>query len=240
MIRLAKTAEMANKIANLPDVFPYVSWTDDKIDLQPLVDSDQCIIFENDPYGCFVLAQSDYESYVVHTLFNRKTPPNVVMETAKKSTWLSFIELDVFDLTSSACQSNPAAYRLMRKNGFTPLFDSPSRFVKGKKQRMCRLTIDDYIINNDFLQRVGGDFHKLVEETTDHEDDPIHDRYVGAAISMIKAGNIEKAQRVYNKWASLSGYAPIRYDQETNSIIAGYMTIKLTDNLQEIRGVICP
>lgn len=239
MINLAGSAALANEVANHPDVLPRISWTGEPLNLQPLVDNDECFIIENESHGCFLLAQSDYESYVVHTLFKPKTPPSVVMDTAKEGMWLSFIDLDAMDLTSSACETNPAAYKLMRKNGFIPMFDSPSKFAKGKKERFCRLTIDDYIINNDFLGEVGEGFHSLVEETTDHEDDPIHDRYVGAAISMIRSGNIDKAKRVYNKWASLAGYAPIQYNEETNTVTAGYMKIQLTDDLQGIGGVSC-
>jgi len=239
MINLAENAVLANEVANLPSVLPKVSWTGEVLDLQPLLEDDLCYIIENDNHGCYVLAQSDVDSYVVHTLFRPKTPPAVVMETAKVGMWISFVELDAMELTSSACETNPAAYRLMRKNGMTPLFDSPSKFEKGKKQRYCRLTIDEYIINSDVFGELGEGFHSLVEETTDHEDDPIHDKYVGAAISMVRAGNIEKAVRVYNKWAALAAYAPLQYDEDSNSIVAGYMKIKLTDDLQEIGGVTC-
>lgn len=238
-IRIADNAILANEIANHPDIINYVSWTGETIDLQPLVDSDGCIIFENGDHGCFLLARSDYESYVVHTLFRRKTPSKLILETAKKAMWLSFIEHDVMELTSSACQTNPRAYRLMIKNGFKLMFESPSKFAEGKKERMCRLTIDEFIIQNEDLGKAGEEFHDLVEDTTDHADDPIHDRYVGAVISMVKADNIVKAERVYNKWAALAGYAPLSYDPQTNTITAGYMKIKITDDLQGIGGVSC-
>lgn len=239
MINLAEDASLANEVANLPEVLPRVSWTGESLDLQPLFDNDLCYIIENGNEGCYVLAQADEGSYVVHTLFRPKTSPSVVMETAQEGLWISFIDLDAMEVTSSACETNPAAYRLMRKNGMIPIFDSPSKFKKGKKQRHCRLTIDDYIINSDVLAEIGEGFHKLVEDTTDHEDDPIHDKYVGAVISMVRSGNLEKAIRVYNKWAALAAYAPIQYDEETNSIIAGYMKIQLTDDLQGIGGVSC-
>ena len=34
----------------------------------------------------------------------------------------------------------------------------------------------------------------------------MHDGYVGACIRLAKAGNIEKAQYIYNDWAIMSGY----------------------------------
>jgi hypothetical protein len=167
------------------------------------------------------------------------TPSSTVLDTADEGMWLCFVELDAMSLSSSACETNPAAYRLMRKMGMNPMFDSPSKFAKGKKQRYCGISIDDYIINSDVFKAVGEEFHLLVEETTDHEDDEIHDKYVGAAICMIKSGNIDKAEDVYNKWALMAGYSPIYFDKENNTIEVGYMTINLSDDLQTIRSVSC-
>lgn len=239
MINLAESAVLANEIANTPEILPSVSWTGEAIDLQPSFDEGSCFIIENGTDGCYVLVENSVSTYVIHTLFKRGTPSSVVIDTAREGMWISFVELDAVELTSSACETNPAAYRLMRKNGMRPLFDSPSKFAKGKKQRYCGITIDDYIINNPFFQEVGAEFHNLVEETTDHEDDAVHDRYVGAAISMIRCGNADKAETVYNKWALMAGYAPITFNEEENTVEAGYMTIHLSDDLQTIGGISC-
>ena len=239
MINLAENAILANEIANRPEVLPTISWTGESIDLQPLFDSGDCFIIENGLDGCFVLHANSIDSYVIHTLFKKGTPSSTVLDTAEEGMWLCFVEMDAMSLSSSACETNPAAYRLMRKMGMNPMFDSPSKFAKGKKQRYCGISIDDYIINSDVFKEIGEEFHSLVEETTDHDHDEIHDKYVGAAISMIKSDNITKAEDVYNKWAIMAGYSPMSYNESNNTIEVGYMTISLSDDLQTIGGVSC-
>mgnify|MGYP003654839164 CR=1 FL=1 len=81
--------------------------------------------------------------------------------------------------------------------------------------------------------------NEMTQWGVDHEDDAVHDRYVGAAISMIRCGNADKAETVYNKWALMAGYAPIYFNKEENSVEAGYMTINLSEDLQTIRSVSC-
>jgi hypothetical protein len=43
-----------------------------------------------------------------------------------------------------------------------------------------------------------------------HDDDDVHDRYVGVAVEMILAGQAVKGVMLYNRWAAFAGYAPVQ------------------------------
>jgi hypothetical protein len=43
-----------------------------------------------------------------------------------------------------------------------------------------------------------------------HDDDDVHDRYVGVAVEMILAGQVVKGAMLYNRWAALAGYEPLQ------------------------------
>lgn len=61
---------------------------------------------------------------------------------------------------------------------------------------------------------MGQEFHDKLEEKKaeieghNHDDDAIHDHYVGAACLMSLAGKVDKGLMIYNSWAACAGYAP--------------------------------
>ena len=66
-------------------------------------------------------------------------------------------------------------------------------------------------------RQLGAWFHAALEAAKEaagtlresHPVDAVHDHMVGAAVLMVRAGQVEKAVRVYNVWASSAQYAPI-------------------------------
>ena len=64
----------------------------------------------------------------------------------------------------------------------------------------------------------GHAFHEMLEaakreactELPVHDDDPAHDRYVGACALMAKRGQAAKGVGMYNSWAAAAGYAQIQ------------------------------
>ena len=80
-----------------------------------------------------------------------------------------------------------------------------------------RLTIQDWMRDAPGLPERGHWFHqKLSAEYArhgrtepNHPDDDVHDRYVGTAAEMLMGGQPDKAVIFYDRWAAMSGYAPI-------------------------------
>ena len=54
---------------------------------------------------------------------------------------------------------------------------------------------------------------------TVHEDDVVHNQYVGATIEMIRGGQVVKAIAFYNRWAVMSNYKKISVVSENPLII---------------------
>jgi len=60
----------------------------------------------------------------------------------------------------------------------------------------------------------GRSFHNKLDaakaETADHshDDDDVHDHYVGASCLLAIAGNVDKGLMIYNSWAACAGYQP--------------------------------
>src|SRR5581483_2128904 len=76
---------------------------------------------------------------------------------------------------------------------------------------------EDWVRKEDGLVEEGRKFHQRLDEEfkrhgvphDKHPDEECHDRYVGAAVSMILKGQPEKAIVLYNRWARFAGYACI-------------------------------
>jgi hypothetical protein len=61
-----------------------------------------------------------------------------------------------------------------------------------------------------FHDRIEAEFARLGVPDLAHPDDPVHDRYVGAACEMLAGGQPIKALSVYNRFATFGGYEPAR------------------------------
>lgn len=71
------------------------------------------------------------------------------------------------------------------------------------------MDIDDWVITDSECQKAGDEFHALLGEHKDHDDDKTHDCFAGYAWLTAKTGNVFKAQMHYNKWAVMAGYEPL-------------------------------
>lgn len=64
-------------------------------------------------------------------------------------------------------------------------------------------------------QKIGKKFHDQLEAQLGHEahpDDPVHNAAVGNALLIaVKGGQPERAEAIYNAWATLAGYDTLKY-----------------------------
>lgn len=133
--------------------------------------------------------------------------------------WM-FTQTDAFELLTKCPYGNIAAKAGAKIVGCSLRFTTrPIWPVEGKlvPVDVYSILIQDWprIANN--LVEAGKWFHKELDlcynrqgiSLSVHEDDEVHDRYVGAAIEMIRGGQVGKAINFYNRWASLSNYKKI-------------------------------
>lgn len=238
-VNITENSALFNKVCNTPAVRGMVSWLGGDIDIQPLVDQGGGFVLDNEKDGGFFLQRSGEGSYVIHTAFLPSTPIGLPYTFAKECLWVAFMALDVYQLYSSACDSNPAAKRLLRRSGFKEDFRSPSRFGGEREEGFYSLTIDEYIRNSEWCKHLGEEFHRLVEDTTNHGEDEVHDRYAGAAVGLVRSGNYQKAEEVYNRWAILAGYEALKVFEEDCLIKVGGMEIRMNGEMNMVEEVVC-
>lgn len=61
-----------------------------------------------------------------------------------------------------------------------------------------------------FHTRLHSEKQRLGVKTPDHDEDAGHDAAVGATLLLALTGRVDEAVALYNEWASVSGYVPIK------------------------------
>ena len=134
--------------------------------------------------------------------------------------WM-FTETDALEIVTRVPKNNVGARALAKAIGGQKEFTINQGWVyEGQivAADVYALRIQDWMANAPGLEAKGEWFHKKLESEYDrmgyeepiHPDDPLHDRYVGAAVAMILGGQPYKAMIFYNRWAGMTGYAPIK------------------------------
>lgn len=201
-----------NTVANHPDVRPWLGG-EGEIDLSALISDPRNFALEING-GAFLLIAKETGVYEAHSMFLPEARRHTV--SAMRSTLeYMFIQTDMFRIVTQIPDDNPAAASLASKGGFKPWFRredtllGPSEFVM--------LELDSWVQDNASLEADGDWFHEQLlaakfeagSRLPEHPHDPAHERAVGAAVRMIKAGNVGKGVSTYNRCAVCAGYAPL-------------------------------
>jgi hypothetical protein len=166
------------------------------------------VLLEND-HGGFLVLERMPGIYECHTQFLPSGRGANVRECAKWAFRYMFTKTDCMKVITTA--STPAAIKLSRE------------FFREKGEtggvKYFSLTYEDWVETDDEVKREGELFHELVKDNTNHGKDESHDIHVGSASLMFKAGNINKAQTLYNQWAIMSGYEPVSIESANPLIL---------------------
>jgi hypothetical protein len=204
-LKIADTPEFLESIANDPRIFPYISCKgQERIDLSGVWH--KCIGFEFDGGG-WVADRLDANRYEVHTLFLPKSPN--VRENAQIAFRYLFCNVDALEVVTKVPDDLPHALKLALDVGFTVKFKRDNawhRDTHSVGMTYLSLTVDEWAINSQAMQDLGHEFHEELGEHQTHDEDPIHDRYVGLGVACALAGQPEKGVWLYNKWARFAGY----------------------------------
>lgn len=214
-MKFSESPGFLNRMANTPGIFERIAFEwQDHIDLTP--QWEDCLGLECDEGG-FLLHCIEPGLYEVHTLF---LPAQSVAERAVESLEILFCQTDCREIVTRVPVNNRAADNLTQKSGFRYRYTRRNGF-HGKDglqdTRHYSITLWDWIIGSDVLEAKGQAFHRglnAVDPVT-HEDDPIHDKFVGYACLCADYGNVRKGVYEYNKWAILSNYQPVSFDGES-------------------------
>lgn len=212
---------LLNAAANHPHVFPHLGFPGgtEAVDLAPLVTNADNVCMVNEAGG-FLAQKVGPGIYEIHSMRTPEGRGDTVGAAAGALRYL-FTATDALEARTKVPACNPAAAGLARAAGFSEVFTREGAWLKPDGQRCSvsyqTLTLDGWRERDITVELDGTAFHQRLEKAkaeagsalADHPHDESHDRAVGAAVQMIRAGNAEKAVYTYNSWAAFAGYAPI-------------------------------
>jgi len=208
-----------NRVVNDPSVRPWVGGGDVELDVTPWTSNPANIVLVNE-HGGFCGIKHDAGIYELHTNILPEGRGLKAVHAAREACQYLFTKTDAQEIITKVPTFNKAADRFARTFGYTERFRRTDAAVG--PDGPCDVTyfaytIDQWAAADDLLPVYGKWFHDELEKAKIaagsslpiHDDDDAHDRAVGAAIAMIRAGNASKGIWFYNRWARFAGYATI-------------------------------
>lgn len=220
MITQQKDAVILNRIANHPDVAPWIRgvYVGD-MDFTEAVQDPRNITLMGE-HGGVMFAGLQPGLYEAHTQVVPEGRGQWTLDTVNECLKWMFTKTDAVEILTRVPKGNLGARALVKLIHGTLEFRNPKGWVVDHQEvwaDIYSLTIQNWMKTAPGLEAKGHWFHERLEEEyknlgasiPQHEDDDTHDRYVGAAVEMMLAGNAGKAMVFYNRWAVMAGYAPI-------------------------------
>lgn len=212
------TADDLNWLANEPDVRPYLMGKH-VIDLTAQIENlnnyayyhHGDVFARTDDFGVYA-ERIDMVSAEVHTISRPTTHFPFVLRGIEAIRDALFTTTVLERLYTKIPKNNPGARMLATKVGFQPWHEL-GRTMDDQHIDVMVLSLDRWASLCSRARDRGEAFHNelkpKLEEGADHEDDEVHDHFVGAALLLAEAGNPGKGLDLYNRWAKLAGYEPV-------------------------------
>lgn len=218
-----------NEIANHPEVRPWLGGADGPLDLSAVVCNPSNVCFLSE-VGGFIAHKLMDARYEVHSLFLPEGRGGLAIECAREGLAFMFCATDCTELVTKCPDGNGAALGLARLSGFQEQFRRERAWASGADRvgvSYQALSLQRWIARDAECLAGGHWFHEKLtaakgfagSELPVHDDDDAHDRFVGASVRMVLAGNPRKAVWSYNRWAVFAGYAPISLLSEAPPVI---------------------
>jgi len=242
VIQQVKTSERINEILNHPEVYP---WVKGKIvgpfDMTNFLSKEGNIGLLGE-FGCFIVIRHQIGIYEFHT----SVLPEGQGAWATEFFWAGmnwmFTQTDACELLTKCPRNNPSSKMAARRVGFREMF--PTRPIWPTDDGMVEvdvysMSIQEWVTKAPSLAEKGEWFHNeldaqykaLGKNLPLHEEDKMHDRYVGVAVMMIENGFYNKGISFYNRWASMSNYQAISIlGQDPLIIDIRESKLRITDN----------
>lgn len=214
-------AARVNAFLNSEDIRPWIAdMAEGKVDVTKHVENrdNVCLLGEHGGTLCFKLMHGIYE---VHTFVCEAGRGPWALGMVRAGSRYMFTRTDAYEIVTRVPHSHRAAAALTATAGmrFEMSLPDACRFEGVLSPvNVYSFRIQDWIAKADAMEAVGRQFHADMIEAARaagvtapaHDDDPIHNRYVGAAYEMFRAGQLVKGAEFYNRWAMIARHAPIR------------------------------
>lgn len=227
MARRTMDATHLNDVANDESVLPFLGFGGQgRLDLSPIINDPANVAIESE-HGGFIAVNQGAGQYEVHSMFLPEGRGAGSAALAAVAFRYMFTATDALRIVTKVPASNPAAASLARAVGFRPAFERKGVWLDGSDVAYHALAFDAWVARDPVVLERGDWFHEQLaaakaavgSELPEHDDDPAHDRAVGAAVLMLQAGNPLKAALTYNQWAAFAGYAPLTIRSFTPVVI---------------------
>lgn len=187
------------------------------LNLMPAVADPNNYSFMVDENGGFIVMPLYEGVYEVHTVYKNNGSALKMVREMKRCRDYMFTETLAEALLTKVADDNAGAIWLAEQCGFQEVFWREAAWSPLVGLSYRKLDLDRWTNICSTLEGQGRAFHEILEraklqagsEVPVHVDDAVHDRAVGAAVAMIKAGNVIKGVNTYNRWAVFAGYAPV-------------------------------
>lgn len=214
-------ATVLNAVANEPAVRQAMAGGAHVIDLGPFLADPDNLAFA-DERGGFWLQRLDAARYELHTLFAPDQRGSAVLRHAADVIRAVFVQTSCLEIVTRVPGNLKGADFMARRAGFREVWTLPEAWEgpDGRVSlRMFSLTLDEWMQRDPSLIAEGEKFHALLDEasaaagqppTVHPRDNGEHERAVGMACLMAKAGNHDKAVWSYGRWAHLACFRPLQ------------------------------
>jgi len=153
--------------------------------------------------GCFLADALEQGAFAIHTNFLPDARGAHAAEQSADALRLAFTATPAEVLYTKVDGQRAAAV-------FAHVMGFRDTYKRGDTQFM-RMDIDDWILRDPLVESRGEMFHMMLGAHATHGTDPVHDRFVGAAVLMLESIQYEKAERIYGRWARQVGYQPFAF-----------------------------
>ncbi|MDB5531604.1 MAG: hypothetical protein JWR51_4707 [Devosia sp.] len=223
------SAERINAIIAHPEVRPWVGMPQQGyIDLTPMVADLRNVLLMGQGGG-FFFHQLLPGIYEVHTQFLPEHRGANVLQAAADAERFMFTRTDCLEIRSKVPEHNKGAIGFARAMHYELQYERATAWPTDNGPVAVKYfarTLNQWANRCEGVEATGHWFHEKLEAAKHaagatspiHDDDLIHDRFVGATAEMIMAGQLAKAMGFYRQWAVFAGYGPI-------SIIAEYPVV---------------
>lgn len=228
MIQLHRETDASriNALLNQPEIRPWIANGDSAVDVSAQVANPDNILLMGEHGGCmfFKLQEGIYE---VHTQVSASARGEWTDQLTQACAYWMFMRTTAWDVLTRVPEGHVAARAAAIRRGMRFEFTRPQECVfKNEKVdvHIYSIRLQDWIKQADALDATGREFHDMLHAAAErygvtdpaHDDDPNHNRYVGAAVEMARHGQVRKAVLWYNRWAMASRHPPIALLRDGN------------------------
>jgi hypothetical protein len=216
-----------NEISNRPDIYPWVHGNlEGPLDFTGFVEEKSPHVnLMGEHGGCiFSKCPVGYGLYEGHVHIAPKGRGRWALTAVKECIYYMFTSTDAVEIWCRCPAGNIAVHALVRALKRDIGGSKEFRAVNGWIQDRKHIPADIYSIQiQDWMRSAKGlvewgrwfqgqineEFRRLGKQELQHEEDETHNRYVGAAVEMIRNGQAVKGVVFYNRWAAMAAYQPI-------------------------------